>query len=168
MLYIITCWPVCLKCPMPRHTRGSFYNEGLHCIILFSKLYLTSLYLGTLAAVKLEQLGNKILCKDIAKLSGVHQTFMALQSLVKHFAQKMYSYTFTGICAAYQVRSRQAGTIALHPLSHREWRGQIRHRLSRSIGAVPKARMMSSISVTLKLALCEILHCLAIDTLLVS
>ena len=78
---------------------GSFHNESLHQIILFSKLYLTSLYLGTLPAVKLEQLVNKILFKDIAKLSGVHQAFMveALHSLVKNFAPKMHNYTFTGI-----------------------------------------------------------------------
>ena len=68
-------------------------------MILFSKLYLTSLYSGALAAVKFGQLVNNNLCRDIAKHLGVHQAFMleALHSLVNHFDPKMYSYTFTGI-----------------------------------------------------------------------
>ena len=96
--YIVTCWPVCLKGPKPGYAYGPFHNEGLHLIILFSDFYLTSLSLGTLAAVKLDQLANKIMFRDIAKLSGVHQTFMveALHSLVNHFAPKMYSNTSTG------------------------------------------------------------------------
>ena len=60
---------------------------------------MASLYIGTLAAIKFEQLVNKILWKVLAQLSGVHQTFMveALHSLVNYFTPKMYSYTFTGI-----------------------------------------------------------------------
>ena len=58
--------------------------------------------IGTVADVKFEQLLNKVLGKDIAKLLGLHQTFMVepLHSLVNHFAPKMYSYTFTGINTA--------------------------------------------------------------------
>ena len=99
LFFINTYWPVYLRGPWPGHTCGPFHNECLHWIILFSKLHLISLYLGALATVKWEHLVNKLLCRDIAKLLGVHQTFMveAWHRLVNPFAPKMYSYTFTGI-----------------------------------------------------------------------
>ena len=65
-------------------------------------------------------------------------------------------------------KSRQTGwnRCRSRPLLHQECIGQIRHRLSRSIGATLKPRMMLSNSATL--ALREILHSLAMDSLLVS
>ena len=82
-------------------TCGALHKKSFDQIILcLSKLYLISLSLGSLAAPKLEQLVNdKTMCKDIAKLSGVHQTFMieAFHSLVNHFGPKMYSYTITAM-----------------------------------------------------------------------
>ena len=72
-----------------------------------------------------------------------------------------------GSWVVHQVQSRQAGTTAGVTHSRvRNGRGQIRHRLSRSIGVASKPRMMPSNSVTL--ALSEILHSLAMDTLLTS
>ena len=54
----------------------------------------------------------------------------------------------------------------IHPLSRQEWRGWIRHRLSGTIAAVSKPRMMPSNSVNL--APREILHSHVMDTLHVS
>ena len=53
-----------------------------------------------------------------------------------------------------------------HPLLRQEWRGHIRNKLSMNMADASKARMMASNSVTL--AVCEILHNLAMDTLLES
>ena len=63
------------------------------------KLYLTSLYLGTLAAVKLEQLVSKILYKDIAKVSGGPSDLhgISLHSSVDHCDLNMYSYRLRSI-----------------------------------------------------------------------
>ena len=49
--------------------------------------------------MKFEQLVNKIMFKDIVKLSRVHQTFVAeaCHSIGNYLAPKMYSYTLTGI-----------------------------------------------------------------------
>ena len=62
-----------------------------------------------------------------------------------------------GSWAVQQVQSRHARNYCRnHPLLHPEWRRQIRHRLSRSIEATPKPRIMRSNSGTL--SLCESLY----------
>lgn len=59
---------------------------------------------GSASAVKLEAVVNdKSLCKDIAKLSGQHQTcrLEAFHSLIIQFAPKMYIFSFIGMLCRY-------------------------------------------------------------------
>lgn len=63
-----------------------------------------SCFEGSLSAVKLEKLvRDKRLSKDIAKLSGEHQTSKveAFHSLIIQFAPKMYVYSYTGMLCRY-------------------------------------------------------------------
>ena len=63
---------------------------------------------GTAAAIELEALvTNKMLSKDIAKLSGEHQTFRveAFHSFVNHFAPKMYVYSYMSMQYRYLLLS---------------------------------------------------------------
>ena len=60
--------------------------------------------LGTLPATKLEKIvTDKRLCKDVAKLSGKHQTSTveAFHSLIVQFAPKTFVYSYTGLYCRY-------------------------------------------------------------------
>lgn len=74
----------------------TFHHCQLHIHFLLCFLFLS----GTKVAVELEKvILSKLLCKDIAQLSGMFQTSAveAFHSLLIHFCPKMFGFSYRGM-----------------------------------------------------------------------